>query len=125
MIALRDFFEQLRQLNNGKRGADKIKISNTKGEPINLEKQNNSFSINKEQIKIAEKFLNILGDLTGWEFIKDKWSFENLSVYKFNKGSIVPSNKRFEELINKNPLSWAMTKGSAIEYTLEEPDKLP
>jgi len=125
MIALRDFFEQLRQLNDGKRGADKIKISNTKGEPINLEKKNDSFSITKEQIDIARKFLNILANLTGWEFIEDKWTFENLLVYKFKKGSIVPSNRRFNELIEKNPLSWAMTSTLAIEYTLEEPTKLP
>ncbi len=59
MIALRDFFEQLRQLNDGKRGADKIKISNTKGEPINFEKQNGTFSIIRERIETAEKFLNI------------------------------------------------------------------
>ena len=125
MMALRDFFEQLRQLNDGKRGADKIKISNTKGEPINLEKQNNSFSISKEQIEKSEKFLNILGGLTGWKFLKDKWTFEDLSVYKFKKGNIKPSNKRFDELIEKNPLSLAMTSTLAIEYTLEEPAKLP
>lgn len=125
MIALRDFFEQLRQLNDGKRGADKIKISNSKGEPINFEKKNNLFSISKEQIETAEKFLSILGGLTGWKFIKDKWNFEDLSIFKFKKGNIKPSNQRFNELIEKNPLSWAMTSTLAIEYTLEEPAKLP
>jgi len=124
MIALRDFFEQLRQLNDGKRGADKIKISNTKGEPINFEKQNSTFSIIRERIETAEKFLNILGDLTGWEYFPDKWNFKDLVIYKFNKGNIVPSNKRFNDLIEKNPLSWAMTSTLAIEYTLEEPSKL-
>ena len=124
MIALRDFFEQLRQLNDGKRGADKIKISNTKGEPINFEKQNGTFSIIRERIETAEKFLNILGDLTGWEYFPDKWNFKDLVIYKFNKGNIVPSNKRFNDLIEKNPLSWAMTSTLAIEYTLEEPSKL-
>lgn len=125
MIALRDFFEQLRQINNGKGGGDKIKISNTKGEPINLEKQNNSFSIVKEQKENIIMFLNILANLTGWKFFSKKWNFDNFSVYKFKKGTIVPSNKRFNELVEKNPLSWAMTKGQAIEYTLEEPDLLP
>ena len=96
-----------------------------KHEWINLEKQNSSFSISKEQIETAEKFLNILGGLTGWKFIKDKWNFEDLSIYKFKKGSITPSNQRFNELIEKNPLSWAMTSTLAIEYTLEEPAKLP
>lgn len=30
----------------------------------------------------------------------------------------------FKDFIEKNPLSWAMTSGDNIEYTLEEPDKL-
>ena len=54
----------------------------------------------------------------------DKWNFKDLVIYKFNKGNIVPSNKRFNDLIEKNPLSWAMTSTLAIEYTLEEPAKL-
>ncbi|PKP58159.1 MAG: hypothetical protein CVT89_03300, partial [Candidatus Altiarchaeales archaeon HGW-Altiarchaeales-2] len=70
-------------------------------------------------------FLNILEDLTGWKFIKDKWLFDNFSVYRFKKGNIKPGNQRFNELVLKNPLSWAMTSTLAIEYTLEEPDKLP
>ncbi|MBS3091078.1 hypothetical protein J4217_01355 [Candidatus Pacearchaeota archaeon] len=49
MIVLRDFFEQLRQINNGSRGADKIKISNSSGEPVNLVKKGNAFSISNEQ----------------------------------------------------------------------------
>ena len=124
MMALRDFFEKLRQINDGKRGADKIKISNSKGEPINLKKEGDTFSIDEDQMENAEQFLNLLGDLTGWEYLSDKWNFKELIVYKFNKGSIVPSNQRFNELIAKNPMSWAMTSTLAIEYTLEEPNKL-
>jgi len=48
-----------------------------------------------------------------------------LAQFHKQKGNIVPSNKRFNELIEKNPLSWAMTSTLAIEYTLEEPAKLP
>lgn len=125
MIALSNFFERLRQVNNGKRGADKIKISDKNGRPVNIISKNGSFSISKEQLNIAERFLIILGDLTGWEYNPDKWTYENLKVYRFSKGSIKPGNKRFNELIEKNPLSWAMTSTLAIEYTLEEPDELP
>ena len=125
MIALRDFFEKLRQINDGKRGGDKIKISNSKGEPINLEKEGNAFSIDKEKIETAEQFLNLLGDLTGWEYLPEKWNFKEFTLYKFSKGNITPSNRRFNELIDKNPMSWAMTSTLAIEYTLEEPNKLP
>jgi len=125
MIALKEFFKQLRTVTGGSRGGDKIKISNSNGELINLEKENGFFSLANEQKEMAIKFLNILGELTGWNFISRNWTFDNFSVYKFNKGNIKPSNARFNELMEKNPLSWAMTSRLAIEYTLEEPDKLP
>lgn len=127
MVALNDFFKKLRGINNGSRGADKIKISNSKGDPINILKDidNKTFSLTPIQRDSIIAFLNILGELTGWKFIEDKWLFDNFSVYKFKKGNIKPSNQRFNELMLKNPLSWAMTSTLAIEYTLEEPDKLP
>lgn len=124
MIALKDFFAQLKDI-NGKRGGDKIKISNSAGEPINLTERNESFSLANESKENVIKFLEILSELTGWKFTPENWIFDNLSIYKFKKGSIIPSNQRFNELIEKNPLSWAMTSALAIEYTMEEPDKLP
>jgi len=116
----------LRKIKDGKRGADKIKISNTSGEPINFVKSNNdSFSLEEEQKEHAKTFLDILGDLTGWKFLENNWIFNNFKIYKFKKESIKPSNQRFNEMVAKNPLSWAMISTLAIEYTLEEPDKLP
>lgn len=125
MIALKNFFEQLKTITTGRRGADKIRISNSDGSPINLEKQNNAFALSNEQKANTIKFLNILQDLTDWKFISENWTFDGFSIYKFTKGSIKPSNQRYDELMEKNPLSWAMTSTLAIEYTLEEPDKLP
>jgi len=125
MIALKDFFGKLREINDGRRGGDKIKISNSSGEPINFVKQDDCFALEKKQKNNIEMFLNMLGELTGWKFIKQNWIFNNFKIYKFKKGNIKPSNQRFTELMEKKPLSWAMTSGVAIEYTLEEPDKLP
>ena len=125
MIALKDFFERLRNIDNGSRGGDKIKISDSKGEPINIVKEGDYFSLSDELKENAIKFLSILSELTGWEYISNSWTFNDFSIYKFKKSSIVPSNQRFNELIEKNPLSWAMTSTLAIEYTLEEPDSLP
>ncbi|MBI4116833.1 hypothetical protein HY449_03760 [Candidatus Pacearchaeota archaeon] len=125
MIALREFFGKLKEINGGKRGGDKLKISDSSGKPINLVKSVGIFSINNEQKKKIINLLKILKDLTGWEFIGKNWTFDNFSIYRFKKGTIVPSNKRFKDLLNKNPLSWAMTSSLAIEYTLEKPDKLP
>jgi len=117
--------KKLKNINDGSRGADKIKISNSNGYPINIVKYDETFSLTPTQRDNTIAFLNILEDLTGWKFIKDKWLFDNFSVYRFKKGNIKPGNQRFNELVLKNPLSWAMTSTLAIEYTLEEPDKLP
>ena len=34
------------------------------------------------------------------------------------------TKKNYKEFIELNPLSWAMTSGLNIEFTIEEPDKL-
>ncbi|PKP57966.1 MAG: hypothetical protein CVT88_08100 [Candidatus Altiarchaeales archaeon HGW-Altiarchaeales-1] len=117
--------KKLKNINDGSRGADKIKISNSNGDPINIVKYDETFSLTPTQRDNTIAFLNILEDLTGWKFIKDKWLFDNFLVYRFKKGNIKPGDQRFNELVLKNPHSWAMTSTLAIEYTLEEPDKLP
>jgi len=125
MTALKDFFGRLKNITDGSRGGDKIKISNSKGELVNLIEQNNCFSLSDKTKENAIKFLEILAELTGWKFISENWAFDNFSVYRFQKGKIVPGNRRFDELMSKKPLSWAMTSTLAIEYTLEKPNKLP
>jgi len=71
--------------------------------------------------------LKLLSDILGWQFKKDKWNLTNLKKYQFTKeifdGS--RSNIKFFAILNKNPLSLAMTEGSTIQYTLERPDKSP
>ena len=126
MIALKDFFSKLKSIEKGtdKLKADKILISDRDGNPKNLIKSNNLFSINDIQKKVTNEFLSELSKLTDWKFKKEKWCFDNLLIYKFTKGTIKPNGRNFNELINKNPLSWAMTSTLAIEYTLETPDKL-
>ena len=125
MVALREFFDKLKEINEGKRGGDKLKISDSSGKPVNLVKSGETFSVNDGQKNKIINLLKILEDLTGWGFADKNWIFDDFSLYKFEKGTIVPSNERFRNLINKNPLSWAMTSSLAIEYTLEKPDKLP
>ncbi len=125
MMALKDFFDRLRKIADGHRGGDKIKISNYNGEPINLERKDNCFNLSNMEKEKIKKFLNILGELTSWNFIDKNWIFEKFSVYKFKKENLIPSNGRFNDLMKKNPLSWAMTSSVAIEYTIEKPDKLP
>jgi hypothetical protein len=124
MFALKDFFDKLKNINKEKRGGDKLKISDSSGKPINLKKQGDTFSVAEEQRVTTEKFLAMLSGLTTWQYDRKKWMFDNFSVFQFTKGTTKPNNRNFNELIDKNPLSWAMTSGLAIEYTLEMPCKM-
>ncbi|MFA6593885.1 MAG: hypothetical protein WCT16_01380 [Candidatus Buchananbacteria bacterium] len=123
MDALKDFFEKISNIGEGKRGNDKIKISNTKSELVNLEKSEDCYFINNEAKIKATKFIMILSELTGWKYKENHWLWSGFKVIKFEKSKIKPNNKNFEFLLSKNPLSWAMTSGLDIEYTLD-PDNL-
>lgn len=118
MIALSDLFGELRTISGGKRGGDKIKFSNGKGELIHFNKK--SLSLEYDTTKQAEKFLHMLANKTGWEYSSNNWSWKNLSHFYFKKGSIKPSQGRYNELMKKNPVSLAMTSSLAIEYTLDQ-----
>jgi len=64
--------------------------------------------------------LKILSRLTKWNYKKENWQWGDLKIYQFNKFTIKPNNKNFEAMIVKNPISWAMTSGLAIEYTVDD-----
>lgn len=123
MISLKDFFNKLSAISKSR--ADKLTISNSKGEYVNLVKIRDGYSIDLNENKKVEQFLDLLSKLTGWDYKKDKWNCEVFSVYKFTKRNIKPSNARYNELMASNPLNLAMRSTLAIEYTLEEPNKLP
>ncbi|MDD4467448.1 MAG: hypothetical protein PHQ08_03350 [Candidatus Pacebacteria bacterium] len=119
MLALQDFFSQISEISENKTGNDKIKISNLKGELINLKIRGNICELSKEEREKSEKFLKILSELTIWDYKKQNWQWNDLKIFQFKKGSIKPNNRNFEEMISKKPISWAMTSGLAIEYTLD------
>jgi len=119
MLALNDFFGQIKKIHQNKRGNDKIKISDSKGVPVNIGRKNNTFSIISDEKNKSEHFIKILSGLTGWKYKKSDWNWENFQLKKFRKGNIKPNNRNFEALIKKRPISWAMTSGQVIEYTLD------
>jgi len=120
MVALKDFFIQINKISENRKGNDKIKISNTKGEPVNLKMGSKVSDLTEEEKKKSEKFLKILSILTKWNYKKENWRWTNLRLYRFSKSVIKPNNRNFETMISKNPLSWAMTSGLAIEYTTDD-----
>lgn len=124
MTALNDFFQQISRVSENKKGNDKIKISNSKCEPINIKNNGNIYELVEDEKLKVEKFLNILSGLTGWDYEIGGWQWNNYKLYQFNKSSINPNNRNFEAMIDKNPLSWAMTSGRDIEYTIDTDDLL-
>ena len=119
MVALKNFFTQISDIGENRNGNDKIKISNTKGEPINLKINGKICELTEKEKKKSEKFLEILARLTKWNYKKQNWQWTNLRIYQFSKYAVKPNNKNFEAMIAKNPISWAMTSGLAIEYTID------
>ena len=120
MKALEEFFDRLAEVSEHRRGNDKIKISDSNGEEINLiKKENGIYDLEEKELNKITKFLNILADLTTWQYKKDQWQWSDYKLYKFKKKSIRPNNRDFESMIAMNPLSWAMTSSLGIEYTLD------
>ena len=125
MLSLKEFFAKIQEISGSSRGGDKIQISNKDGQSVNMVKNpRNLFDLNEKQIEIGTKFLTLLSNLTGWIYSSDKWCFCNFNVYNFSKGQIVPNGRNFDALISQQPISWAMTAGNRIEYTIESTDKI-
>ncbi|MBU4339065.1 hypothetical protein KKB43_04125 [Patescibacteria group bacterium] len=135
-LRMRDGFNAVGYLNNdgeyivggrNKRTGDKLKISNSNGEPINLVKNNSLFNIyHKEKIRI-EEFITSVAKYVDWPYQAEKWSWNNFRLSKFAKddfSKIALSNQSYISLMDKNPLSMAMTSGANIEFTTEAPDRL-
>lgn len=117
MIALRDLFGELRLIADGKRGGDKIRFSNGKGELVNFAVDKGVFE--RDTYERAEKLLYLLAHKTGWEYKQKNWPWNNLRQTRLKKGSVRPSRGRYEHLLSQNPMSLAVTSALSIEYTLD------
>lgn len=111
---LEDLFGKIREIGGGKRGGDKIILSDISG---------NSFP--DYSVKKNAKLLSMLSNLTGWKFYPERWAWKDLEVLNFSKDVEESlNNENYLGIMNKNPLSFAITATRRMEYTLEEPDTL-
>lgn len=131
MKEMDNFFRKRDSISVSKERGDRLRISNKDGSPANIENiQNKNCHINTDAKNRIIDFIKILSDLTTWEYKLDNWNcWENMKFSQFKKGDFKGDKKTitiqtFKEFIEKKPLSWAMTSGDNIEYTLESPDKL-
>lgn len=117
MVELKDLFSKVDIIGGGKRGGDKIKISDSKGNVANI---NFRTSRLKTTTKIqAEDFLRMFAQKTGWNFKPGNWSWGPYEIIKFKKGSVKPGKARYNTLLAKKPLSFAIISRNSIEYTLD------
>lgn len=131
MQLMHKFFRKRDTLSVGKERGDRLKISSKDGSPYNIEEETHGlFKINSSAVQRIQSFISILGTSTGWDFDKAHWMcWNDLKFYKFTKDDFKSrkwtlTNKHFEEFLSLSPLSWAMTSGENIEFTLEEPSKI-
>lgn len=118
MVELRDLFLKINVIGGGKRGGDKIKISDSKGNVANID-------LVARLLKPAtqcqvENFLKMLASKTGWTFNPIDWSWGTYKIIRFMKGSVKPGKARYNELLDQNPLSFAIISRNSIEYTIDE-----
>lgn len=129
MKAMDEFFRKRDEISIQNERGDRLKISNTDGSTHNIHSINDGYVIDQDAVGRIEQFIKMLAQLTGWSYVRDSWAWAGLDLYKFTKRDFQRdesrvNNHNYKELIHKNPLSWAMTSGNNIEYTLEEPDTM-
>ena len=112
---------------NRSRTGDKLMISNSKGEPINIVKDNNgNYDIYYEEQKRVKEFISFIAELMGWEPKLDKWNFSNFMLRKFSKGILDGSaghgrlnQQNYTDMVENSCFSMAITSGQAVEYTID------
>ena len=135
MKEMNSFFRARDTISIPNERGDRLRISTKDGDRKNIEDSENTQTgechINEAAASRVCSFMNLIGGQTGWVYNPEDWTcWNNLQFFKFTKGSFKGDRKpltiqNFAEFIKKNPLSWAQTSGSDIEYTLEEPARLP
>jgi hypothetical protein len=117
MNELKDLFAKVSVIGGGKRGGDKIKISDSRGNIANIDSQTHWLkSATRTQ---AEAFLKTLASKSGWNFVPMNWSWGPYQTIRFRKGSIKPGKARYNALLAQNPISLAIISRNSIEYTLD------
>ena len=112
----------------GERG-DRVAIS-VRGQAAattNLVQGRSGFDLNPNALSRAESFLRLLADATGWDYTPAAWTWRAWRASTFTKESTQSMGGRlngttFAKMLARHPLSFAMTSGQNIEYTVEGPD---
>jgi hypothetical protein len=123
------FFRERDKISATRERGDRLKISSKDGSPYNIEKDGKNHKINDYAKQRCESFLQLLAKHTKWQYKSENWNFNEFNLMCFNKQDFKGrgwniNKKNWKLFLDENPLSWAMTSGDNVEFTLEKPDKL-
>jgi hypothetical protein len=112
----------------GQRG-DRIAITERGGDGalVNLVPNNadGNLSDYDTQARVRnEAFLAMLGELTGWPYRPDHWSWADWRVVQFEKGidSEMTNLTRYGRIMDAQPLSWVIPSNNRCEFTVVPPE---
>lgn len=106
---------------------DRITLTSRGGDGsiINVQANGELLDFNRDAKARVEQFLGLLSKSTGWLYKPNDWSWNGWKAELFEKNQLSTdagnprlNNRNFEELLTKHPLSWAITAGNRLEYTL-------
>ena len=122
MNVMRELFHKIKAI-GGTRGGEKVKISDRGGGKAShiLNDEKNVY-IEKEEVGKSERILRMFSELAGWEYDGQSWCWDNFTCVQFSKGILdgTTSFKKRNELLEKNPLSFAITATDRMEYTISQ-----
>lgn len=107
-----------------KRTGDKLRISDSSGNIINLVRmENNNYQIHNLEKERIINFIRKIADDVQINYNDRLWGWEDFVLREMQKGDFEGSGRRlnnttFKDLMDRNPFSLAMTSGGNIEYTL-------
>jgi hypothetical protein len=130
MVAMDEFLRKRDAISIPRERGDRIAITLRGGEgtPHNLESDGETYFFKEDAKKRGESFIRLLAELTKWDYNPANWSWRNWQLHKFTKGDFANSRlngETFDALVRRDPLSFAITSTQNLEYTIEEPDRLP
>jgi len=120
-----DFFRQRDTISIPNERGDRLRISTTEGLPFNLPPHGNTYSLELGARERIIRFLNLIGNLTGWIYDNNFWCWEDYDLIQFTKSNFESDGLRlnggnFTNLMQRNPFSWAITSRNNLEYTIDQ-----
>ena len=78
--------------------------------------------IEAAEVEKSERILQMLSNLTGWEYDRDVWTWSDFQCIQFSKNILdsTTSFKKRNALLEQRPLSLAITATNRVEYTIDQ-----